>query len=163
MPAMEELVHKLPADEEELRELLEAQARHYEAKLAERDRQLERREATIEQLRERVNVLLARRFGASAETVAEAQLGLFNEAELEAEGDTGEDDDKAATSEIGAHRRAKPKRRPLPEHLPRVDIEHSLPEAERVCPHHGLALERFGELVVGGCRETRIIGEQSAS
>ncbi len=146
MCAMEELAHTLPADEEGLRELLQAQARHYEAKLAERDRQRERRDATIEQLRERVNVLLARRFGASAETVAEAQLGLFNEAELEAEGDTGEDD-QTATSEIGAHRRAKPKRRPLPEHLPRVDIEHPLPEAERVCPHHGVALERFGERV----------------
>ena len=102
MPAMEELAHKLPADEKELRELLEAQARHYEAQLAERDRQLERRDATIEQLHERINVLLARRFGASAEKVAEAQLGLFNEAELEAEGDGEEDDAEASTSEVAA-------------------------------------------------------------
>ena len=39
-----------------------------------------------------------------------------------------------------------PKRTPLPEHLPRIDIEHPLPESERVCPHHEVALERFGEV-----------------
>ena len=35
----------------------------------------------------------------------------------------------------------------LPEALPRIDIEHRLPEDERTCPHHGVELERFGEVV----------------
>jgi transposase len=35
---------------------------------------------------------------------------------------------------------------PLPEHLPRIVIEHPLPESERLCPHHGIALERFAEV-----------------
>jgi hypothetical protein len=81
---MDELALELPADEQALRAMLQAQARRYEALLAEREAQLERSEQTIEQLRERINVLLAKRYGASSEQVADAQLGLFNEAELEA-------------------------------------------------------------------------------
>ena len=40
---------------------------------------------TIEALHEQLRLMLARRFGASSERVADAQLGLFNEAEQEAE------------------------------------------------------------------------------
>ena len=59
--------------------------------------------ANGEQLRERVNVLLAQRFGASAEKVAEAQLGLFNEAEeLAAQADDDEDADDEPASETVA-------------------------------------------------------------
>jgi transposase len=142
---MDELALELPADEQALRAMLQAQARRYEALLAEREAQLERSEQTIEQLRERINVLLAKRYGASSEQVADAQLGLFNEAELEA---ILEDQaqQQAPTREVAAHRRATPKRTPLPEHLPRIDIEHPLADSERVCPHHGVALERFGEV-----------------
>ena len=46
-----------------------------------------------------------------------------------------------------AHRRGSPKRAPLPADLPRVDIEHRLEEWQRTCPHHGVELERFGEVV----------------
>jgi len=137
MVAMEELAHTMPADEEELREMLQAQARRYEAQLAEH-------EQIIERLREQINVLLAKRYGASSEKVADAQLGLFNEAELEAatEGEPQEPE----TTEVAPHRRAKPKRTPLPDHLPRINIEHPLAESERWCPHHGVELERFGEV-----------------
>lgn len=140
---MEELAHKLPADEGELRELLNAQARHYQGLLAEREEALRARDATIERLREQINVLLAKRYGASAETVSEAQLTLFNEAELEA---AEEGQEAPQTTEVGPYRRAKPKRSPLPEHLPRIVIEHPLPDEERLCPRHGVALERFAEV-----------------
>ncbi len=135
---MEALAHTWPADEEKLREMLQDQARHYEAQLAERDK-------TIERLREQVNVLLARRFGASSEKVADAQLGLFNEAELEAAAE-GEPEAEGETTEVAPHQRAKPRRTPLPDHLPRINIEHPLPASERLCPRHGVALERFGEV-----------------
>ena len=29
---------------------------------------------------------------------------------------------------------------------PRIDVEHPLPDHERICPHHGVELERFGEV-----------------
>jgi transposase len=79
--------------------------------------------------------------------VAEGQLGLFNEAEALAE-EAWEADTAAEapdTVEVPAHTRRRGKRAPLPEHLPRVDIVHELPEAERVCPHDGGVLERFAE------------------
>ena len=48
--------------------------------------------------------------------------------------------------------RRRPRRRwrcpasaPLPAHLPRIEVVHELPEAERVCPHDGTVLERFSE------------------
>ena len=94
----------------------------------------------IEQLQEQVRLLLARRFAPSSEKLPEGQLGLFNEAEADIA------DEPEPTTNIGAHRRTSAKRAPLPECLPRVDIEHRLPEAESTCPHHGVELERFGEL-----------------
>ena len=92
-------------------------------------------------MQEQVRLLLARRFGASSEKLPDGQLGLFNEAEVAA----GEEPD--AGTEVAAHRRARPVRAPLPDTLERVDIEHELAESERTCPHHGVELERFAEVV----------------
>ena len=120
---------------------LQALVRHQREQLAERDAYIAQRDGTIERLQEHINVLLAKRFGASAETVAEAQLGLFNEAELEAH--TGDEPEETGSA-VAAHRRGRPTRKPLPVELPRVDVEHPLAQSERVCAHHGVALERFG-------------------
>ena len=135
---------ELPKDVEELQALVRAQTRHYEAALAERDARLAHRDGTIERLQEHINVLLAKRFGASAEKVTDAQLGLFNEAELEAH--TGDETEEAGT-EVTTHRRGRPTRKPLPAEFPRVDVDHPLADEERVCPHHGVELERFDEVV----------------
>ena len=43
------------------------------------------------------------------------------------------------------HRRAKPKRKPLPEHLPRVVVVHDLDEEDKFCPHDGAALKLMSE------------------
>ncbi len=141
---MNKFIGQLPEEVDELQALLRAQARHYEQQLAQRDQLLKQRDGTIEQLRAQINVLLAKRFGASAEKVSEAQLGLFNEAEVEAH--AGEETEEAGTV-VAAHRRGAPKRKPLPDILARVDVEHPLPESERRCAHHGILLERFGEVV----------------
>ena len=97
----------------------------------------------IEHLQEQVRLLLARRFAPSSEKIPDGQLGLFNEAEAT----EAEEPESAPATEVGAHRRGTPKRAPIPEALPRIDIEHRLPEDERTCPHHGVELERFGEVV----------------
>ena len=138
-----------PAPFEELASL-RARVQQFESQIVERDVLLEQRaatieqhEATIERLHEQVRLLLARRFGASSEKLPDAQLGLFNEAEAEA----GEEPEADAGTEVAAHRRARPVRAPLPESLERVDIEHELADSERTCPHHGVELERFAEVV----------------
>ena len=115
--------------------------------VAEKESAIASRDATIAALQEQVQLLLARRFAASSERVADGQLGLFNEAEALA-ADTApeaEEGDEEAVAVTGHSRRRRGKRAPLPEHLPRVEVLHELPEAERVCPYDGAVLEAFGE------------------
>ena len=126
-----------------------ARVHHYESELAERDAaiakydtEIAQRDARIEHLEAQVRLLLARRFASSSERLPDGQLGLFNEAEASA----AQDCENAPGTEVAAHRRATPKRAPLPDALPRIDVEHPLPDHERTCPHHGVELERFGEV-----------------
>jgi len=131
----------LPEDPEALKALI-VQMRHQHA------RTLATRDTLITQLNERTRLLLAQRFGAKSERLVSAQLGLFNEAEALAEAaPAAQEPTLAEIIEVPAHRRRRGKRAPLPEHLPRVDIVHELPEAERRCPHDGTVLEAFAEEV----------------
>jgi transposase len=99
-------------------------------------------EMTIATLSEQLQLMLARRFGASSERVAEAQLGLFNEAEAEL--DTAAEEDIAPAIEVPAHTRKVPKRKPLSKDLPRVEVIHDLPEDNKLCPHDGTVLVPMG-------------------
>ncbi len=121
---------------------IEALHRHYRAELSRQESLLAHRGEEIAYLREQVQLLLANRFGASREKISDAQLGLFNEAELEVSEQQSEEPD---TLTVPAHQRERPRRKPLPEHLERVDIIHDLAESEKVCAEHGVALECFGE------------------
>jgi transposase len=103
------------------------------------------RDVTIASLNERLNVMIAQRFSASSERVSDAQLGLFNEAEQEADNDD-EEQPTSETIEVPGHKRARPKRKPLPEDLPRVSVVHDLDDADKVCPHDGTALECIGSV-----------------
>lgn len=73
----------------------------------------------------------ARRFGASAEA-GDHQARLFDEADTNAEAVTPEVDAED-TIEIAAHTKRRPKRKPLPVDLPRVVVQHDLPDAEQRC------------------------------
>lgn len=90
-------------------------------------------------------MLLAQRFGAKSERVEgdSPQLGLFDEAEVDAEIEAEEDD--AAVTTVAGHTRARGHRHPLPAHLPREEIVHDLAEADKTCPHDGTRLEVMGE------------------
>ena len=123
---------ELPDDIEALR----AHIAHLGAALAARD-------AAITALQDQIRLLLAQRFGSSSERVADGQLGLFNEAEELLEEETAAHEEPVEVAGHTRHRRGK--RAPLPEHLPRIDVVHELPESERLCPHDGATLEYFGE------------------
>jgi transposase len=106
----------------------------------------------ITQLREYIRLLKSQRFGPSSERSVAEQMGLFNEAEVAADEDAGEEHDAQAENdepsiEVPAHtRRKRGGRRPLPAFLPREEIVHDVPEEERICcndPEHQLA--RIGE------------------
>lgn len=114
------------------------------ALIAEQAQELAMQQATITSLHEQLRLFLARRFGASSERVTEAQLGLFNEAEQEAEAVIEDEGIDAESVEVPAHRRTRPTRKPLSEALPRVSVVHDLSEADKVCPRDGTALACIG-------------------
>lgn len=69
---------------------------------------------------------------------------MFNEAE-DLSSEPSADDEDEETIEVPAHKRARPKRKPLPENLPRVIKSIELSEVERICPHDGTVMEEIGE------------------
>lgn len=130
-----------------LAEQLEHSRRELE-QLSARLEQVERsRNERIALLEEENRWLKQQLFGRSSEKRSVAEVSpyqgrlLFNEPEaLEAVADTA-----AETVRIPAHERKKRGRKRIPAELPRIEVIHDLPEAEKICPHDGTALERIGE------------------
>jgi transposase len=139
---------ELPEDPEALRAL----ALRQHAELAEKSsaldahqQQLAEQAEQIRWLEEYVRLLKHQRFGRSSERHPEAQLGMFNEAEVETDA-AEKEEDAASGVEIAAHtRRAQGGRRPLPAWIPRLEIVHDLDASQKICPTDGTALERIGE------------------
>ncbi len=101
--------------------------------------------ARIEFLEERVRFFQKQLFGRKSEKRPQEsqgrQLELFNEAEV-----LTEKPSCAETLVVPEHTRRRPKRKPLPENLPRVEVIHDLDEGEKVCACGG-ELSRIGEEV----------------
>jgi len=146
--------HPLPDDVDALKSLLAEQSARNERLAADKaaveqtNRQLK---AQLLTLTEQLNLALARRYAASSEKLSPDQIALFDEAEREAdsqaddEAETAEPDDEAVT--VAAHRRNRRGRKPIPDHLPRIDVIHELPAAERRCTHDGQPLAEIGEVI----------------
>ena len=100
-------------------------------------------------LKERLNKFMRQIFAAKSEVSGLHQKDMFfNEAEaLGAAAQPAEEEvvgaDEKAIAAPG-HKRAKRGRKPLDPALPREVVRHELPEAERVCPHDGTALQEIG-------------------
>src|SRR5690554_2693104 len=87
-----------------------------------------------------VALLRRKQFGKSSEKVSNEQLGMFDEAEIEAQAPEVEDEESIKVPE---HERKRGKRLKLPENLPRqeviIDIEN------KICPDDGEELKCIGE------------------
>lgn len=119
---------------------------HVEAQFNEETTRLRERNAMLE---ERVRWFEQQLFGRSSEKQGSEQVDprqrlLFNEAEALAEAAPLTDEPQV---QIPAHSRKKRGRRKLPADLPRVDVIHDLPEAERFCHYDGQPLQCIGEEV----------------
>ena len=96
-----------------------------------------KKEQRIDLLEEQIRLLKQKRFGASSEK-SDQQVELFDEAELgDAEVQLAPQEDEpvavaTAPTAVSAPK-AKRGRKPLPADLPRVRIEHDLPDADKVC------------------------------
>ena len=99
----------------------------------------------IERFKEELRLARHKQFGASSEKADPAQLQLFNEAEaLGAVGAGG----RGREITVPEHKRARGKRKPLDDRLPRERIEHDIAEAEKLCPcGSGHERPRIGEIV----------------
>jgi transposase len=106
-------------------------------------------ELRIAVLEENLRLAQHKRFGASSEKADPDQLGLFNEAEALADGTEAHSASQPETEiTVAEHKRAKGGRKPLSETLPRVRIEHDIPETEKLCPcGSGHARPRIGEMI----------------
>lgn len=126
---------QLPDDLSALKALLHAQRETHQQALAELHAQAQQH---IAFLYEQFTLFRHRMFGSSSEALAN-QHRLFDEAEVLASQDDAQADDTQAAPEAAEPTPAqtKPKgrgkRAPLPAELPRLDVVHEVPEAERVC------------------------------
>lgn len=98
--------------------------------------------AECDRLLELVHLLQAKLFGRKSERLLSglAGLGLDQFLLFDREEDTpapapsdAEKDEEQPGTRVEAHLRRKPKRQPLPAHLPRVPVLHDVPEADKVC------------------------------
>ncbi|NDY96433.1 IS66 family transposase [Wenzhouxiangella limi] len=109
-----------------------------QARISEQETQLQARAERIRQLEEIIRTFQRKTFAGTSEQASAAQLGLFNEAEeIEA----------TAPPEVPVtpHARQRRGRPALPPELPREEIVYDLPDADKVCPHDGTALELIGQ------------------
>jgi transposase len=133
---------QLPDDPDALKRIIADLHHSYEERVESLSRDYQEK---LEHLKAQLLLALKREFGRSSEA-APGQGELFNEAEQEAALEA-DDADAELTTTVPAHARRKPGRRPLPSHLPRVEIIHEIDEADRICPDDGEALKEIGEEV----------------
>ena len=109
-----------------------------QARINEQEAQLQARAERIRQLEEIIRTFQRKTFSGTSEQTSAAQMGLFNEAE---------EIETTAESEltIAPHTRRRRGRPALPPELPREEVIHDLPEADKVCPHDGTTLELIGQ------------------
>lgn len=101
----------------------------------------------IEELEGKITLLQKQIFASKTEKRPapenDGQMMLFNEAETES-AETKSEENKEETIDVPAHTRVKPKRKPLPESIERVEVVHDIDESEKVCGC-GACLEKIGE------------------
>ena len=145
----------LPDDVDALQSLLvqrEQRLVQQEQQLLKQDKRLHWLLAKVAKFEAERRLERARRFGASSEK-GDLQACLFDEAEQQAEAAESEAAD--TTILMAAHRKRKPKRRPLPKDLPRVTLEHDLDDT--TCASCGNELTHIG---TKSCEQFGIIPAQ---
>ena len=98
----------------------------------------------IQQLEEYIRHGRQKQFGASSEVLSNLQPSLFDEPESIVVEEIAET--PAIEEETKAAKPRKPRKAfRIPPELPRIDIIHDLPEAEKTCPFDGTALKHIDD------------------
>lgn len=122
----------------------EIQAR--DKKIKKRDDSIQSRDQEIDFLREALRLARMARFAAQSEKLPSGQSELFNEAETESLSNDLESQSEESEDviQVPGHSRIRPKRKPLPEHLPREEVIIDLSDAEKICDKDGTVLKEIG-------------------
>ncbi len=150
-------LHQLPDDVDALKSLLAEEAARNEQLEADKqaaEQKNEQLKVQVLTLTEQLNLALARRYAASSEKLSPDQICLFDEAELDGEAESGTAADTDDEVTVAAHKRKKRGRKPIPDHLPRIEVIHEIPESERRCDHDGQLLAEIDEVI---CEQLDII------
>ena len=107
--------------------------------IGDKEQEIAKLKASYQLLLEQFNLAQKKRFAASSEKQDPFQGDLFNEAESTAD-EMVENEDIIDVS----YTRGKPKRKALPENLPREQVIHDIPEAEKTCECCGHELSPMG-------------------
>jgi transposase len=128
----------LSALPDEVRALIASQA----ARIAQQDAELHEHRALVEKLRLQLARLRRMQFGKSSERL-DAEIAQLTLALEELETVTPRPEEPTTTApDIADAARAKPARRPLPDHLPRSTVAYAVAD---VCPRCGGAVHKLGE------------------
>ena len=131
---MPNITDQLPNDVEALKAMIALQQLTLADREAENKRyrhEIKNKDAAISHLEDLLRLARDKRFGASSERHIDQPL-LFNEAEdQEAKGPTADDDEEVEVSY--KRKKGKPKRRPIPDHIPRENITYDRAEDEKTC------------------------------
>lgn len=111
-----------------------------------KEREIADKNLLIQTLQEELARYKKQKFGASSEKLSPDQLNLFDEAEVLSNEESEATDilEAQETIEVPSHQRRARKRVSIPADLPRIEVIHDLPEAQKICPHDGTALKRIG-------------------
>ena len=96
-------------------------------------------------LRHILKLFKEEKFGSKSETYHEDLQLIFNEIEVEAQGEQLPLEQEQI---LYVRKKGRQKKKPFPETLPREDIIIDIPEADKICPHDGTRLKEIGEDIV---------------
>ena len=102
---------------------------------------IQHKDSRIKILEAYIQTLKQKQFGASSEKLDVIQPDIFSDLNEEFSAEMGAELQDSVT--VAEHQR-KAKRASISKELPRVDIIHDLPDAEKFCPHDGAALKNIG-------------------
>ena len=151
LPNSKKKLHALIASLREELRVRDEQLQCKQQAIDARDAQLKEHSALIEKLKFELARLKRWRFGAHTEALSSEQLALWESeldgdiAALQARVDALEAEKTLAPGQAGDEGKRQPKRRPLPDSLPRVEVLHDLKSKD--CPKCGQGLQRIGEEV----------------
>jgi transposase len=150
---MDEAALPLPDDPQALRQIIAQERAAHAAALARSQALLAQRDQSLQTLREdnallqhRLNQLLRASYGPRAERFDPRQLLLFGLRVAPIATADPSNSPVGGSGDTSSRPDRKPHgRRKLPDHLPRIRIEHDLDEARRPCPCCGGARHKIGE------------------